>query len=289
MTGHLGTWVDASTLLEAQRFGIAVECGDVPMGLVPDPPRPRWLQVTDEEVLVRLPQHWRLLVSRGSEVVIQAPEDADMAADMSWVVDTWGIPLALMQRGLLSLHASTVNVHGQTLALAGSSGAGKSTTAWGLHQRGHRILVDESTLCEVTPTAVLLHPYRRRVHLTLRAAEHFGLGGDLTRPVTKSGSKVSVASQAAEISTMPLDRVVVLNASSSVSTIKVETLAGPGAIPALAQLTERRGLAPRILGGRRYLDLLAGMVENADIVLLTRPSEGWCLDEVLDTVEALAR
>lgn len=289
MTGDLETWVDPSTLSEAQRFGISVACGDVPPDLVCDPPRPRWLQVTREQVLVRLPRQWRILVSQGTDVVVQVPIGADPAEDMSWVVDTWGMPIALMQRGLLSLHASTVNINGHTLALAGNSRAGKSTTAWGLHQRGHRLLVDETTLCEVTPRAVTAHPYRRRVHLTREATEHFGLDDRMTRPVGKSGSKVSVASQPADIAPTTLDRVVVLNASRNVGAIKVETLAGSDAIPTLARMTERRGLARIILGAQQYLDLLTDMTANTDTVLLTRPTESWCLDEVLETVEALAR
>lgn len=283
-----GIPVDDSALAEAKRFGITVTFGRVPFDLRVDPPRPWWLQVTDTEVLVRLPRQMRVLVSRGSGVILQLPEDADPTQDMTWVFTTWAMPIALMQRGLLNLHAATVSVGDKALALAGPSGAGKSTTAWGLRERGHQLIVDETTICEITPQSVMVHPYRRRVNLTEQAVEHFSLDAGQTRPVALSASKVSVDLPLTEVTAVSLDRIVVLSPTPGVSGVAIEPLNSRDALPVLASLTERRGLAPRILGAQNYLDLLARMVERTEVVLLRRPTAAWSLEAVLDAVEELS-
>jgi hypothetical protein len=49
----------------------------------------------------------------------------------------------LHQRGILVLHASAVNIEGQTAAFIGNKGWGKSTTAATLHGRGHTLITDD--------------------------------------------------------------------------------------------------------------------------------------------------
>jgi hypothetical protein len=59
--------------------------------------------------------------------------------------------------GLLYLHAAALAWEGRTWLLAGDSGAGKSTTTWGLLHHGLRYLSDE--LSAVDLEALTVHPY----------------------------------------------------------------------------------------------------------------------------------
>ena len=115
--------------------------GDVPDEL-PDATRPRpWLQTTPTATRVQFDAGNALLVEGGRNVTVQWTEDPDEKdADPSWMVQGWAVTIASLQRGNLSLHASTVRIGDEVVALAGHQGAGKSTTAMGLRARGHQLL-----------------------------------------------------------------------------------------------------------------------------------------------------
>ncbi|HSI57794.1 MAG TPA: hypothetical protein VLA16_09565 [Ideonella sp.] len=69
------------------------------------------------------------------------------------------ITVALQQRrpDLLFFHAAALEHGGKVYLLAGDSGQGKSTTAWGLLHHGFRYLSDE--LAPVEPASLLVHGY----------------------------------------------------------------------------------------------------------------------------------
>lgn len=286
-----GVWFD-SMASEAERLGLTLRWGTVPALLAAEPEPHRRVQVGDGQVLIHLDRGWSLLASEGAKVVLQAPAgtDLDDATEWgTWVVDTWAIPIAMMQRGHLVLHASTVRLEGATIAVAGNSGAGKSTTAWGLRERGHGLLVDETTICEVATDRVVVHPFRRRLNLTDLAAAHFEIPHEDTRPLTARTGKVAITPDITDLTSQTLRHIVVLNAHNNGGAIAVEPVPGPTRVPLLAHLTERRGLARRIMGRARFFDSVVAMAERIDITRLSRPADMWTLEAALDEVEDIAR
>lgn len=67
------------------------------------------------------------------------------------------VALQLRLPGLLHLHAAALEYQGQAWLLAGDSGAGKSTTAWGLLHHGFNYLSDELSPVDLETLAV--HAY----------------------------------------------------------------------------------------------------------------------------------
>jgi hypothetical protein len=68
------------------------------------------------------------------------------------------MPFVLQARGRELLHASAVLTPRGAIAFAGSSGAGKSTMAFALSQRGYPPMADDALLFDVVGEAVQLHP-----------------------------------------------------------------------------------------------------------------------------------
>lgn len=278
----------ADAVAEAKRFGLVVSAGTVPLNLVDNPEPPRWLQVSGQQVLVRVPAQRRLLVSAGREAVVDLPETDDQDAIGDWFVTTWAIPMAMIQRGWLSLHASTVVVADTTIAIGGHSGAGKSTTTWALHGRGHPFVVDEATLCEVRDDGVLVHPYRRHVQLTQESAARLGMGRTESYPALLAPGKTAFNPGPVDTSTRPLDKLVILNPFGQEPGVQVERARPETVLPHLNQLAYRLGLSPKILGPQKYLDLLVRFAQHTDTYIVTRPAQEWSLDQVVDAVEGLA-
>ena len=69
------------------------------------------------------------------------------------------IALQLRQPALLHLHAAALEFQGQAWLLAGDSGAGKSTTAWGLLHHGFNYLSDELSPVDLETLAVHAYPH----------------------------------------------------------------------------------------------------------------------------------
>lgn len=69
------------------------------------------------------------------------------------------------QRGVLPLHACSVEVDGKAISFAGASGAGKSTLAAAFHRRGFRLLSDDVTPIEFNGSTVRFLPGLRRIRL----------------------------------------------------------------------------------------------------------------------------
>jgi hypothetical protein len=76
------------------------------------------------------------------------------------------IALQLRRPELLHLHAAALELQGQAWLLAGDSGAGKSTTTWGLLHQGFGYLSDE--LSPVDLEALSVHPYPHALCLKRR-------------------------------------------------------------------------------------------------------------------------
>ncbi len=75
------------------------------------------------------------------------------------------LSFVLRLRGMVSLHASAVVIDGQAVALAGTAGAGKSTTAAVFAQRGHPVLTDDITALKPVADGFFVQPDRPEIRL----------------------------------------------------------------------------------------------------------------------------
>ncbi|MGV1006154.1 MAG: HPr kinase/phosphorylase [Candidatus Nanopelagicales bacterium] len=271
-------------------LGIEAAVGEVPTDL-PGASRPRpWLQVSARQALVRFRGGAGLLVSDGCRAVVRPPAGE---GDSAWLLQGWGVSLAMLQRGRLILHASCVDIGGRTVAICGDRGAGKSTTAMGLLARGHDLLVDDVTILEPLGAGFGLLPYHRKVHLTPEAAllldlDYESLPG-LSAARVKAGYNPDPPLTVGVL--RPLDHVVRLVADPAIARPQIEEVSGAARVLALRSVTARDGAAPHILGIPRYFELLSAMADKVPLRIVRRPvppqasREGW--EELLAIVESL--
>ncbi|HEX8632343.1 MAG TPA: hypothetical protein VF755_29645, partial [Catenuloplanes sp.] len=131
-------------------FGARVVVGEVPgsvAGAVIDVP---WLQASEREALLRVDGVGRFHVLDGCVVVVDPVDGVPAAVLEGWLNGTVAA-LVLVQRRRFALHASTVRLGGQLVAIAGPSGVGKSTTVCVLAQRGHPVITDDVTVLDIDP------------------------------------------------------------------------------------------------------------------------------------------
>jgi hypothetical protein len=94
------------------------------------------------ELALRVPGLLAAEVRDGERIAIDPDAGADPVTLGAFVLQPL-LGYALLQRGLLVLHASCVLARGRAVAFVGFAGAGKSTTAGALLRRGHALLCDD--------------------------------------------------------------------------------------------------------------------------------------------------
>lgn len=194
-----------------EHLALAVTAGPVPATL-PSAAHPwPWMHVTPTAALVDFGEGVRLLVEDGREVTLQWDESSDPTGDPSWLLQGWAVTLAALQRGNLSLHAATVRIGDAVVAIAGNRGAGKSTTAVGLRNRGHQLLVDDVALLEFRGGEAWTTPYARNVHLLPDAAEALGIDFAALMPLALGRDKSAFRAEDPPVEPHRLDLIVVLD------------------------------------------------------------------------------
>jgi hypothetical protein len=103
------------------------------------------------------------LVENGRRITIapQAPIDSP---DIRLFLLGSGFGLLCHQRGVLPIHASTVDIDGEAVLLAGASGAGKSTLAAAFLRRG-LVLSDDVSPLDLSGVEPVILPGLRRIRL----------------------------------------------------------------------------------------------------------------------------
>jgi hypothetical protein len=104
------------------------------------------------------------LVEGGDRITIaaeMAPDSPDVRLFLLGSV----FGLLCHQRGVLPLHAASIEVDGQAIALAGVSGVGKSTLAAAFMRRGYPLLADDVTPVAFGADAIRFLPGLRSIRL----------------------------------------------------------------------------------------------------------------------------
>jgi hypothetical protein len=114
-----------------------------------DPVASGCIKATAREVHLYWEEAGTFLVRDGCEIVVDPAPGIDERI-VRLVVLGPALGALLYQRGWLTLHASSLDVRGEAVALLGKKGEGKSTMAAALCARGHRLVADDVTAVQVT-------------------------------------------------------------------------------------------------------------------------------------------
>ncbi|WP_375501772.1 hypothetical protein [uncultured Jatrophihabitans sp.] len=224
----------------------------------------------------------RFLVTDGKHVTY-APNPHAEGQMLEARFTTMVLPAVLRQRALLVLHAtSTVTEHG-ALAIAGHSGAGKSTTMAGLLADGARMLSDDVTALQLNDDRVVQAlPGVAELHLT--EASTTGLAVDVTgllpQPWRRMKTAVPVTDRMAGEPTA-LTAVYVLSISDGDGQVRTEEQFGSAKFAALNDCL----YGPvSVHEGSAMFALFRAVLEQTAIIRVTRPSGTWSVDAVRDAI-----
>jgi hypothetical protein len=268
---------------EAGERPVHIRLGKAPAALSAPLATAQAYEANDTEFLLRLPGVAAYYVRDGVEILVDREPGAPELDVRSYLMGSLFAVLC-HQRGLLPLHASAIATPQGAVAFLGSSGAGKSSIAAFLSQRGHRILADD--ICLIDPAAprdqrvLPVAPWLKLWSATLDAMGESSSG--LPR-VFSDDEKYRYGLQQHEAPTR-LAELILLERAEDQTETSFERLAPVHALHAVLDLTYQSWLV-RAMGRTEQYFLRCG--QALDGVRVTRMRRPWSFDAMETTLLAL--
>jgi hypothetical protein len=228
------------------------------------------------------------LVVQGTDAVTinVAPEVHPDLVDA--ILYGYAMRLLLLHAGVFSLHGSLVRVGDRTVAIAGHSGAGKSTTVSHLATaHGATVLIDDVLPITVADGIATAHPFDRPVHLLPDAATRLGLDATGVSDDPASGIGKLVANIASATGPVVVDHLVMLtlraaDAPEDSDPLTITTVTGAERLRYVVRTSNSTGLMSFGARADPYLAWAMQLASAVDVTHIVR-SPG------TDTLDAVAR
>lgn len=239
-----------------------------------------------EEAFVWYRDVGQLHIRHGREIIIDPAQDGAERL-RHHILQGMALGIVLHQRGVLTLHASGVELDGRAAIFIGWKRMGKSTTAASFYAAGHRLLTDDIIVLDLAD-GTTVHPGFSQIRLDPEAVAK-GLGidpDDIPRIHENYEKRSGRAEQGFDLTPLPLGHIFVLAWGED---FEVEALRGR---EALTQLLTH-SYAPRFLGNvaatPQHLKQVGLLVDAVPVTRLTKPNDLDRLPELITLVrEAMA-
>lgn len=241
---------------------------------------------THEQALLRIGNTLSILVSAGQQITIEAGDETTQGEIMTFLLGP-ALGLICHQRQALPLHGASIKIGNSAVTLVGQSGAGKSTTATALINRGHQLLCDDITV--IDPLRVEVKPSFPAIKLWKDAAKALAIQTNNLSNVRTGLQKFHYPVDSS-FNNLPtrLQSIIILAPRSYIGSAELIRLEK---ISALAQLRSHiyRHRLSRLLGAEHtYFKQLGQLTSKIPVMVLHRPDDLAQLDCVIDLVEHVA-
>jgi hypothetical protein len=221
-------------------------------------------------------------VVRGGCEIIVDPVPGVEARRLRLFILSWLLSAVLLQRGRLLLHASAVAMNGRVVAFVGQRGAGKSTLASALYERGSALVADDLLAIDTTPPIPAVDPGFPQCKLLPESIASIGQPPETLPPLhSASAKRVLHAVRGFREHRLPLDRIYVL---ADGDREWIEPLAPTAAVWELVRHTYVRALIEVSRAWAAHLHQCADLARRVAVCRLQRRRS---LEHLADTVRLI--
>jgi hypothetical protein len=239
----------------------------------------------DGRCVINIPDCARIGLTDGRDIIVDPAPDVPWSEIQTWLLGP-GLGVICHQRGVLPLHACAIRAGNDGLAIVGNSGAGKSTTATALVQRGHRLLGDDVLV--VDPDTGLAQPCFPMVKLWDSSLTALDIGPEGQQLVSGRFDKWHMPMQAAfDPAPRRLSAIVHLRADPSARRPVLTRWPRAHAAAVLDAMIYRVYLADALHGRGHVLSAAVRLAARVPVWELVRTTDFADLPEMLDMLEGL--
>ncbi|WP_088293527.1 aldolase [Bacillus mycoides] len=235
-------------------------------------------------VMIRIPDTAIFSIQGGKEIFVSPMKEACEDKIRLYILGTC-MGALLIQRGILPLHGSAINIDGKVYAFVGNSGAGKSTLAAAFLSKGYKILSDDVIAVTVssdkTPIVIPSYPQQKLWAESLNA---FGMGTASYNPLFERETKYAVPVQSHFFSEpLPLAGVIELTKTEgeNVELIRIE---GLERLRTLFFHTFRKFLITQLKLTEWHFTTSTSVINQVDMFHLKRPNNRFTAHELVSII-----
>lgn len=243
-----------------------------------------YIMVGEDGFAFRVQDIGCFLVRGGREIIAEPSDACEPEAHTLFILGTC-MGALLMQRGLLPIHGSALELGGRHIIITGSSGAGKSTLAAALNKRGSAFLADDvAALREDADGAFRILPAFPRQKLWRDTAERiFGGVGDFSR-IPGIRDKYHVPMEGGFIrSPQKLAALFELTTSPG-NEVMISEVRGPGKLMTIMRNVYRPELIEFMGKRQEHFMRCSRLGAQLPVFHLERPEHGFSVDEQIQAM-----
>ena len=238
-------------------------------------------EATPDEAFVWYRDVGQLCIRHGREIIIDPVRDGARRL-RHHILQGMALGIVLHQRGVLTLHASGVEVDGRAAIFIGWKRMGKSTTAASFYAAGHRLLTDDIIVLDPADGTTVL-PGFSQIRLDPEAvAKGLGMDPDEIPRLHEDYEKRSGrAEQGFDLTPLPLGHIFVLAWGDK---FQLEPLHGREALTQLLTHSYAQRFLGNVAATPQHLKQVGKLINAVPVTRLTKPIDLDRLPELITLV-----
>jgi hypothetical protein len=244
--------------------------------------------VIENEVLFNVPNIANFYIKDGKKIIVSPLDEADEDVLRLYILGTC-MGTILMQRKILPLHGSAIEIDGKVYAIVGDSGAGKSTLASAFLKHGYKLVSDDVIAVSVSqenpiPYVTPAYPQQK---LWQESLNMFGMENSNYRSIYGRENKYCIPVTESFVKA-PLPLAGVFELVKSEETTHLDQLEKLESIHTLMKNTYRNFLIPRLGLMEWHFRTSASILEHIAMYRLHRSTSESSADQlallILDSI-----
>lgn len=268
---------------------IIIKCEDLTSAWRETETTPGGFYIEPDCVMFEVVDHAIFSIRSGNEIIVSLCEHYELDVVRLYLLGSC-MGALLMQRRIVPLHGSAIEIDGQAYAFIGHSGAGKSTLATVFIDMGYSLvsddiiplnLLDHKKVATVTPS----YPQQK---LWQRSLDHFGMNDHTFRPIYGRGEKYCIPVSSYRTEPLPLAALFELDKTAN-DDIIVQQVTGLERLLILFVHTYRNFMLNPLGLLEWHFDMSTSIGERVPLYRIHRPEHGFTAyalaNHILETIE----